>query len=83
MKKKNGIQEVYPDFIVKPSDDLMVKGKSFYAIWDPTINMWTTNEFAVVRLVDSELKDFADKMSGAVAEPIKVRYLNSLILMSN
>ena len=26
--------EVYPDFIVRPSKDLMVRGGSFYAIWD-------------------------------------------------
>ena len=34
--KKNGITllEVYPDFIVGRSTDLMVQGKSFYAVWD-------------------------------------------------
>lgn len=77
MRRRNGVQEVYPDFIVKPSEDLMIKGKSFYAIWDPDINMWTTNEFMVAKLVDRELKEFADNMKANVIEPIKVMYMNS------
>lgn len=77
MKRRNGVQEVYPDFIVKPSEDLMVKGHSFYAIWDPDINMWTTNEFTVAKLVDAELKEFADRMNGNTIEPIKVKYMSS------
>ena len=31
---KSGITEVFPKFIMKKSNDLMVRGKDFYAIWD-------------------------------------------------
>ena len=31
---KNGVLEVYPDFLITKSKDLMVRGKTFYAIWD-------------------------------------------------
>ena len=33
-EKKDGPPELYPDWIVGRSKDLMVRGRSFYAIWD-------------------------------------------------
>ncbi len=77
MKKRNGVTEVYPDFIVKPSEDLMVKGRSFYAIWDSSINMWTTNEFRVAQLVDEELREFANTMKFNNGDPVKIKYMSS------
>ena len=53
---KNGVIEIYPDFRVCRSKDLMVRGKSFYAIWDEENNIWSTDEYDVQRLIDSELK---------------------------
>ena len=35
----------------------MVRGKSFYAIWDENKGMWSTDEYDVQRLVDSDLKN--------------------------
>ena len=51
---KKGI-EIYPDFKVCRSKDLMVRGKSFYAIWDEDTQLWSTDEYDVQRLVDNEL----------------------------
>ena len=31
---KRGLIEVYPNFIIKRSSDLMIRGGDFYAIWD-------------------------------------------------
>ena len=31
---KNGVLEIYPDFKVGRSKDLMVRGRGFYAVWD-------------------------------------------------
>ena len=50
--------EIYPDFIVKRSKDLMIRGRSFYAIWDAENKIWSTDEYDVQRLVDSELEDY-------------------------
>lgn len=69
---KGGGLEVYPDFVVRRSDDLMVRGRAFYAIWDEEVGLWSTDEYDVQRLVDAELKAFAEK-NGAV----KVRYMKS------
>ena len=55
---RSGLVEVYPDFLVKKSKDLMVRGRSFYAVWDEQAGLWSTNEYDVQRLVDEELKEF-------------------------
>src|SRR5215208_2011117 len=60
-EKKGGGIEVYPDFVVGRSNDLMVRGKTFYAIWDEKSGFWSTDEYDVQRLVDSELAAYADK----------------------
>lgn len=59
---KNGTIEIYPDFVVDHSRDLMVRGRSFYAVWDEARNIWSTDEYDVARLVDTELYSYADKL---------------------
>ena len=80
--KKGVTIEVYPDFGVTRSRDLMVRGKSFYAIWDEERGLWSTDIYDVPRLVDSEmkkkadeilLKEKADHLDETVS--VKVRYL--------
>lgn len=72
---KNGVREVYPDFTVGRSKDLMVRGKSFYAIWDEEAGMWSTDEYDVPRLVDAELSEYRQKMN--TEDKVTVRYLKS------
>lgn len=54
-KTKDGTTELYPDFTVGRSKDLMVRSGSFYAIWDPNAGLWSTDEYDVQRLVDNDL----------------------------
>lgn len=54
-ENKNGTTELYPGFIVGRSSDLMVRGGQFYAVWDEKAGLWSTDEYAVARLVDAEL----------------------------
>ena len=61
-RRKEDPITVMPDFLVCRSSDLMVRGKSFYAIWDDTEGMWSTDEFDVQRLVDRELYSYADSL---------------------
>lgn len=56
--KDDGI-ELSPDFIVSRSKDLMVRGKSFYAVWDEKNGLWSTDEYTVQRLVDEMLYEQA------------------------
>lgn len=65
---KKGVLEIFPSFKVTRSSDLMIRGKSFYAIWDQEKGLWSTDEFDVQRLVDKELYDYAEYLSNRGVE---------------
>lgn len=73
---KDGSTDIFPDFIVGRSKDLMVRGKAFYAIWDDAQNLWSTDEYDVQRLVDQALREYADKLCVGGKE-CNVKYLSS------
>lgn len=73
---KNGMIEVAPDFRVMRSKDLMVQGKSFYAIWDDEKGVWSDDEYDVPRLVDAMLDRHKDKVAKRHDGSIYVRYMN-------
>lgn len=60
-EKKDGGLTLTPNFIVGRSKDLMVRGRSFYAIWDEEAGLWSTDEYDVGRLVDAELRKYAEE----------------------
>ena len=59
--KEKGM-ELYPDFVVGRSQDLMVQGRGFYAIWDEELGLWSRDEYDVQRLVDEDLLSEAEKL---------------------
>lgn len=63
---KNGVVEVFPDFKVVRSKDLMVRGRSFYAIWDEELGLWSTDEYDVQRLIDQDLYAYQKEHEGAI-----------------
>jgi hypothetical protein len=72
-----GRMEIYPDFKVGRSKDLMVRGKAFYAIWDEAAGLWSTDEYDVQRLVDMEMRQFAEKRYGSDNSSYLIRDLRS------
>lgn len=58
---KKGVVDIYPEFIIKKSNDLMIKGERFYAVWDEEAGLWSKDENDVQRLVDQMIYDFAEK----------------------
>ena len=72
-ESQKGVAELYPDFRVGRSKDLMVRGKSFYAVWDEAAGLWSTDEYDVQRLIDAELRAHAEKSD----IPYNVKYLQS------
>jgi hypothetical protein len=72
-RENKGVVEVYPDFTVGRSQDLMVRGRGFYAIWDEVRGLWSTDEYDVQRLVDQELDAYAEKLG----TPCVVKHLRS------
>lgn len=60
-KSRTSSVDVYPDFLTKPSKDLMIRGKQFYAIWDEEKGLWSRDEFDVQRLVDDMLYKYVEE----------------------
>lgn len=69
---KRGVIEVYPKFIITSSNDLMIRGGDFYAIWDEEKNLWSTEEQDVIRMIDSSLdifvKENSEKFEGSIVK---------------
>ena len=76
VEKKDGTLQIRPDWKVGRSKDLMVRGRSFYAIWDEEKNLWSTDEYDVQRIVDNDLKEYSLKAS-AGGPSCNVKYLRS------
>ena len=72
--KKDSI-DIYPKFVVGKSEDLMIRGSDFYAIWIEEKNLWSTNEQDALNLIDAELKKFAEEYPNPMNSKINVCYL--------
>lgn len=55
---KNGSWEFYPSFVVNnKSKDLMIRGKDFYAVWNPETGLWSTDRDDVIQMIDDETRE--------------------------
>ena len=73
--KKNGIIEVYPKFIIKKSNDLMIRGGDFYAIWIEDEQRWSTDEQDALALIDNETAKYLKESLGNVEGIAKPLYM--------
>lgn len=55
---KKDLVEIYPKFIIRKTDDLMIRGGDFYAIWVSDRGMWSTDEQDALQLIDRELDGY-------------------------
>lgn len=54
---KKGTVEIFPKFLVNPkTNDLMIRGRDFYAVWNEETKMWSKDENDVIEQVDNELR---------------------------
>lgn len=65
--------EIFPNFKIMKSKDLMIRGGDFYAIWLEDRNCWSTNEQDVVDLIDNELDKYV--ASHAYEKPVIIKYM--------
>ena len=72
--KKNAV-EIYPKFIIKKSDDLMIRGSDFYAIWVEERGLWSTDEQDALQLIDRELEQYAKEYAIENDHDAKVLYM--------
>lgn len=73
--RKRGVIEIYPKFIIKKSNDLMIRGGDFYAIWLEEIGLWSTDEQDALQLIDRELDRFADEHRKSFDAEVKVLHM--------
>lgn len=72
---KRGIIEIYPKFIIKKSNDLMIRGGDFYAIWIEERGLWSTDEQDAVDLIDRELDRYAEENRKRFDDNIRVLHM--------
>ena len=73
---KTGMIEVYPDFKVCRSKDLMIRGNAFYAVWDQAKGLWSTDEYDIQRLVDEDLRAYGKELtSKEPGNPVYIKYM--------
>ena len=70
--------DIYPDFIVGRSKDLMIRGKSVYAVWDQEKGLWSTDEYDVQRMVDAEMYNYRDtlRQTTKISDDIPINVLS-------
>lgn len=73
---------VYPNFTVGSTKDIMFRGKTFYAIWDESKKLWSTDQFDVVKLIDAELDNFVNTSKKFSEEDRETGKISKLYLSS-
>lgn len=69
---KKDVIEIYPKFIVKKSDDLMIRGSDFYAVWVEELGLWSTDEQDALRIIDKELAKYKEEHYATFSDDSKV-----------
>lgn len=72
---KKGYVDIYPRFIIKKSEDLMIRGGDFYAIWDDERKLWCTEEQDALRLIDNELTNYLKEHGDRLGDNVNVMYM--------
>ena len=72
---KRGVRDVYPEFIVKTSKDLMTRGGAFYAVWNEEKGLWSTDAYDVCQMVDRDLEAYRKKMD--TEDIVSVKWMNT------
>lgn len=72
---KRGIVEIFPKFKVGKSSDLMIKGGDFYAIWNESAKLWSTDEDVALYLIDKELDVYANEHKSGFEDTVRVLHM--------
>lgn len=79
---REGVIELYPDYRIGRTTDLMVRAKSFYAIWDEATQLWSTDEYEVQRLVDAHLWQRHDEVKKTTDGSVRPKLLGDFSTQS-
>lgn len=73
----NKSYHMYPEFLIGKSKDLMIRGSDFYAIYDESTGLWSTDEFKAISMIDDVLKSRRPEMEDKYKTAIHVHYLRN------
>lgn len=62
LKYKGTVLEVSPRFKTVRQESLMVRGGTFYAVWDEGVGLWSRDEIRVQELVDEDIRATVEKL---------------------
>lgn len=79
IQKKKNLIEVQPSFLVKKSNDLMIRGGDFYGVWCDEIGKWSTEEDDVIAMIDHETNMRAKELRVNAPDDVvvKARYIRN------
>lgn len=72
---KKDCVEIYPKFIIGYSEDLIIRGGDFYAVWCEETKLWSTKEDTVKKIIDRELDIFASNLAKTSSDTQIIRYM--------
>ena len=73
--KKDNQVEIVPKFVIKKSQDLMIRGGDFYAIWIEELGLWSTEEQDALDMIDRELEAFTENYKKTFHGTVTTFYL--------
>jgi hypothetical protein len=74
-KKNDDVIEIYPKFLMTRSEDLMIRGGDFYAVWVEERGLWSTDEQDVIYLVDRELDRVAEEKRNELGVDVRISHM--------
>jgi len=80
-RPKENKTEVYPEFLIGDSKDLMIRGGDFYAVWDDRIQMWNTNKKRIQKMVDDDIWKKVEEIKPT--ENMEGRKITPLLMRNN
>lgn len=72
---KKDTREVYPEFLILRSKDLMVKGKEFYAFWNKDTGLWSTDAYDIQQTIDDDLREYRQSMD--TTDKVSVKWVST------
>lgn len=72
---KRGVIEIYPKFMICKSNDLMIRGSDFYAIWNQEKGLWSLDEDDALHLIDNSIREYEEEYKSRYNGETKALYL--------
>lgn len=68
-RTKKGVVEIYPKFVIKKSNDLMIRGGDFYAVWMEDRGLWSQDEQDALEMIDAAVKAKVEEVKATSKDP--------------